>query len=169
MPAVPNSLGVRPLNEIAHEASPSPVFMYGKLLSKPLRGRDIQSRSADCWPELAASSRGLAPEPSPENVGAISTFALQALNDRSISPAERFPVVCTISDLESADRVIALKEAEHRLFLEQRFPGWESRTLYWHVDDIDVAEPADTIAAIDQLVHELIKDCQNDNQRPDGP
>jgi protein-tyrosine phosphatase len=110
-----------------------------------------------------AYSRGLAPEPSPENVGAISMFALQALNDRSIAPAERFPVVCTIGDLESADRVIALKEAEHRLFLETRFPGWENRTSYWHVDDIDVAEPADTIAAIDQLVHELIKDCRNDN------
>ncbi|WP_334358649.1 MULTISPECIES: arsenate-mycothiol transferase ArsC [unclassified Bradyrhizobium] len=110
-----------------------------------------------------ASSRGLALEPSPENVGAISMFALQALNDRSISPAERFPVVCMIDDLESADRVIALKEAEHRLILEKRFPGWENRTSYWHVDDIDVAEPADTIATIDQLVHELIKDCQKDN------
>ena len=109
-----------------------------------------------------AFSRGLATEPSPENVGAISTFALQALNDRSISPAERFPVVCTIGDLESADRIIALKEAEHRLFLEQRFPGWENRASYWHVDDIDVAEPVDTIAKIDQLIRELIKDCQND-------
>ena len=109
-----------------------------------------------------AFSRGLATEPSPENVGAISTFALQALNDRSISPAERFPVVCTIGDLESADRIIALKEAEHRLFLEQRFPGWENRASYWHVHDIDVAEPADTIAAIDRLVRELIVDCRND-------
>ena len=110
-----------------------------------------------------AFSRGLAPEPSPENVGAISIYALQALNERSISPEERFPVVCTIGDLESADRVIALKEAEHRLFLAQRFPGWEERTSYWHVHDIDVAEPAVTIAAIDRLVRELIRDCQNDN------
>jgi protein-tyrosine phosphatase len=110
-----------------------------------------------------ASSRGLASEPSPENVGAISIFALQALTDRSISPAERFPVVCTIGDLEAADRVIALKEAEHRLFLTQRFPGWENRTSYWHVDDIDVAEPADTIARIDRLVRELIKDCESSN------
>lgn len=111
-----------------------------------------------------ASSRGLAPEPSPENVGAISVFTLWALNDRSIPPAERLPVVCTIGDLEAADRVIALKEAEHRLFLAQRFPGWEDRTLYWHVDDVDVGEPADTIAQIDQLVRELIKDCQDDHQ-----
>lgn len=111
-----------------------------------------------------ASSRGLAPEPSPDNVGAISVFARQALKDRSISPAERFPAVCTIVDLESADRVIALKEAEHRLLLAQRFPDWENRTSYWHVDDIDVAEPADTIAKIDQLVRELIRDCQNDRR-----
>lgn len=111
-----------------------------------------------------ASSRGLAPEPSPENVGAMSTFALQALNDRSISAAERFPVVCTIGDLESADRVIALKEAEHRLMLKDRFPEWEHRTSYWHVDDIDVAEPADTIAAIDQLVHQLIEECRKDEK-----
>jgi len=111
-----------------------------------------------------AFSRGLAPEPSPDNVGAISIFTRRALSDRSISLVERFPVVCTIGDLESADRVIALKEAEHRLFLEQRFPGWENRTLYWHVDDIDVAEPADTIAKIDQLIRDLIKECQNDNR-----
>lgn len=111
-----------------------------------------------------ASSRGLAPEPSPENVGAISTFALQALTDRSISMTERLPVVCTIGDLESADRVIALKEAEHRLFLETRFPGWENRTTYWHVHDIDVAEPADTIAAIDRLVRELIRDFQDEDR-----
>ena len=111
-----------------------------------------------------AFSRGLAPEPSPENVGAISIFARQALSDRSIPLVERLPVVCTIGDLEAADRVIALKEAEHRLFLTQRFPGWEDRTTYWHVDDIDVAEPADTIAKIDQLVRELIKDCQNERR-----
>jgi protein-tyrosine phosphatase len=111
-----------------------------------------------------AFSRGLAPEPSPENVGAISIFTRQALSDRRIPLVERLPVVCTIGDLEAADRVIALKEAEHRLFLTQRFPGWEDRTTYWHVDDIDVAEPADTIAKIDQLVRELIKDCQNERR-----
>lgn len=111
-----------------------------------------------------AFSRGLAPEPSPENVGAISIFALRALNDRNISPADRFPDLCTIGDLEAADRVVALKEAEHRLFLETRFPGWEDRTSYWHVDDIDVAEPAVTIAAIDRLVRELIKDLQDENR-----
>ena len=110
-----------------------------------------------------AFSRGLAAEPSPENVGAISTFARQALNDRRISAAERFPVVCTIGDLESADRVVALKEAEHRVMLKNRFPEWEHRTAYWHVDDIDVAEPADTLAAIDRLVDELIRDCQKDD------
>jgi protein-tyrosine phosphatase len=111
-----------------------------------------------------AFSRGLAPEPSPENVGAISIFALRALNDRNISPADRFPDLCTIGDLEAADRVVALKEAEHRLFLETRFPGWEDRTSYWHVDDIDVAEPAVTIAAIDRLVRELIKDLQDEDR-----
>jgi protein-tyrosine phosphatase len=110
-----------------------------------------------------ASSRGLASEPSPENVGAISTFARQALNDRSISAAERLPVVCMIGDLESADLVIALKEVEHRAMLKTRFPEWEHRALYWHVDDIDVAEPAETIAAIDRLVDQLIKDCQKDD------
>lgn len=109
-----------------------------------------------------ASSRGLAPEPSPENVGAMSVYTLQALNDRRISPTERYPVVCTLDDLEAADRVIALKEAEHRLFLAQRFPGWENRTLYWHVDDIDVGEPAEAIAKIDQLVRELVRECRND-------
>jgi protein-tyrosine phosphatase len=109
-----------------------------------------------------AFSRGLAPEPSPDNVGPISIFTRQALADRRILLAERFPVVCSIADLEAADRIIALKEAEHRLFLTQRFPGWEERTTYWHVDDIDVAQPPDTIAKIDRLVRELIEGCRDE-------
>lgn len=97
-------------------------------------------------------------------MGAISIFTRQALTDRSILLAERFPVVCSIGVLEAADPLIALKEAKHRLFLTQRFPGWEDRTTYWHVDDIDVAQPPDTIAKIDRLVRELIKDCQKDGR-----
>ena len=105
-----------------------------------------------------ALSRGLALKPSPENVGPISVFAHKALVARAIHPAERLPIVCQVDDLASSDLVVAIKEAEHRALLAERFPGWENRTSYWHVHDIDAAEPSEAIAAIERLVRALIAD-----------
>ena len=41
----------------------------------------------------------------------------------------------TTDDLEGADRVVALKEAEHRPLLQERFPAWANKVEFWHVDD----------------------------------
>ena len=52
--------------------------------------------------------------------------------------------------------VIALKEAEHRPFVEQRFPEAASRVTYWHVDDIGFAHSSIALAMIDEHVDQLI-------------
>jgi len=107
-----------------------------------------------------ASSRGLALERGSENIGPISLFTLQALADRGITPWARFPLACNNKDLESSHLVVAMKEAEHRILLAEKFPGWESRVLYWHVHDIDAANPTDALATINRLVLELVRFVQ---------
>src|SRR5437762_5640447 len=63
-----------------------------------------------------ALSRGLALERGVNNVGpmaASAITALEALGVRAFDAVARFPVQATINDLEGADRIIALKHAEH--------------------------------------------------------
>ena len=74
-----------------------------------------------------AHSRGLALERGAHNVGPISQFALHALKELEITArgANRFPQQCTTADLASADFVVAVKEAEHRPLMRDRFAEWE--------------------------------------------
>jgi protein-tyrosine phosphatase len=113
---------------------------------------------ATCW---RAISRGLALDRSTENVGPLSYLTVQALADRQITPLERLPLACSLQDLESAAMVVAMKEAEHRLLLRERFPGWENRVSYWHVHDIDAGEASDAITSMDRLVTELLASCRS--------
>ena len=105
-----------------------------------------------------AFSRGLAESSSPENVGPMSRFALDALRAKNILPegATRYPQCCTLADFDTARLVIALKEAEHRPLLEQRFPEMATRVRFWHVDDIEQAHPTDALAKIDDYIDDLI-------------
>ena len=41
----------------------------------------------------------------------------------------------TTDDLEGADRIVALKQAEHLPLLQERFPAWAEKVEFWHVDD----------------------------------
>jgi protein-tyrosine phosphatase len=109
-----------------------------------------------------AFSRGLAEKGSPDNVGPMSRFAIEALQEKAIVPegAARYPLSCSLADFDKAELVIALKEAEHRPWLKRRFAEMADRVKYWQVDDIDVAKPADAIAVIDRLVRDLIRDIQ---------
>lgn len=105
-----------------------------------------------------AFSRGLAERGSPDNVGPISSFALDGLEARGIIPLEatRFPRPVMLADFEQAQRIIALKETEHRPMALLRFPQVADRIEYWHVDDIGLAHPADALALIDANVDALI-------------
>ncbi len=68
----------------------------------------------------------------------------------------RFPAACRIEDLETADLIVAMNEAEHRALLEDRFAGWQDSATYWHVSDIDFVQPAEATAQIDSMVRNLI-------------
>jgi translation initiation factor 1 len=85
-----------------------------------------------------ASSRGLALERGVNNVGPMAVPAIKALEALGVRAAEamtRFPAQVTTDDLEGADRVVALKHAEHLPLLQERFPAWIEKVEFWHVDD----------------------------------
>jgi protein-tyrosine phosphatase len=111
-----------------------------------------------------AFSRGLAEKGSPENVGPMSRFALEALQTKAILPegSARYPVSCSLADFDDAQLVIALKEAEHRPLIEQRFPEVADRVRYWHVDDVEFAHPTHALEMIDNRVEELISMLQSE-------
>ena len=85
-----------------------------------------------------ASSGGLALERGVNNVGPMAVeavTALEALGVRAGEAVTRLPVQVTTDDLERADRVVALKQAEHLPLLQERFPAWADKVEFWHVDD----------------------------------
>jgi protein-tyrosine phosphatase len=102
----------------------------------------------------AAYSRGLAIERGIFNVGRLSAHVVEALAERGLTPrsANRVPQQCTRADLQAADYIVALKEAEHRPLLIERFPEWEDRVEYWHIHDVTDATPAVALSSIaDQI------------------
>ena len=110
-----------------------------------------------------AFSRGAAERGSPDNVGPMSRFALEALEAQAIAPegGVRAPMPCVAADFREADLVIALKDAEHRPLIERRFPEVAGNVSYWNVDDIEFAPPSIALAMIDSQVRELIATLQS--------
>jgi protein-tyrosine phosphatase len=104
-----------------------------------------------------AESRGLAIELGVQNVGPISAHTLERLAALGIPAGDylRSPLQASETDLRSADLVVALKEAEHRPLLRERFPAWPDRVEYWHVHDLDCAGPGDALPGLERLVHDL--------------
>lgn len=111
-----------------------------------------------------ADSRALAIELGACNVGPISTYVVDAMSSRGLtcSSADRLPIGCELADLVDADRIIALKEAEHRPRMRRKFPEWEDRVEYWHVHDLDAGTPAEALALIERRVIELVESLARD-------
>ncbi len=104
-----------------------------------------------------ADSRGLAIELNRPNAGAISHFAVDGLNRLDIDVSElRFPQKVTVDDLEAADLVIAMYDAEHRPMVLERIPDWVDRIEFWRVPDIDFVPPSIALPEIEQQVKSLI-------------
>ncbi len=85
-----------------------------------------------------ASSRGLALERGVNNVGPMAASAIRALEAMGVRAGDaitRMPAQVTIDDLAGADRIVALKQAEHLPLLQERFPSWAEKVEFWHVDD----------------------------------
>jgi protein-tyrosine phosphatase len=102
-----------------------------------------------------ATSRAL--HISGRNVGPISIHAKQGLAERGIElPYEiRFPQELTEQDLQLAKRIVAVKEAEHRSMVAEKFPAWTDRVEFWQIHDIDCAEPAHALPELHDAVVKL--------------
>jgi predicted translation initiation factor SUI1 len=114
-----------------------------------------------------ASSRGLALERGVNNVGPMAVEAINALNRMGVCAGEdcaRPPAQVTAEDLERADRVVALKLAEHLPLLQERFPAWAEKVEFWHVDDAPEA-----LALIEREVMGLVARILGGGNRPDSP
>jgi len=101
-----------------------------------------------------ATSRGLALERGVNNVGPIAASALTALAALGVRAGDavtRLPAQVTTGDLERAERIIALKQAEHLPLLQERFPAWAEKVEFWHVDDAPEA-----LALIEREVMSLV-------------
>ena len=92
------------------------------------------------------------------NIGPISRYTVAALAERGIALAgpPREPLQLSAADLAEAELVVAVKEAEHRRAMISLFPDWADRVEYWHVDDLDCAEPESALPELEQLVSDLI-------------
>jgi protein-tyrosine phosphatase len=103
-----------------------------------------------------ADSAGL--EPTPLNPGFLSRHTLAACSRLGLPVPDpnRFPRWVTAEDLAASQLVIAVKEAEHRSMLVRDFPAHVDRVEFWHVHDIDCAEPCDTIADLERRVASLV-------------
>jgi protein-tyrosine phosphatase len=104
-----------------------------------------------------AESRGF--RLSPSNVGPISVHAVEGLRRREIPLPEphRFPMVVVERDFEIFDHIIAVKAIEHRPKMLEKFPTWADRIEYWHIDDVDCAEPDVALVELEGQVRELIE------------
>ncbi len=113
-----------------------------------------------------ASSRGLALERGVSNVGPMAVSAVRALEARGVRAGEavaRLPAQVTTDDLERADRIVALKHAEHLPLLQERFPAWADRVEFWHVDDAP-----EVLGLIEQEVMGLVARLLGGSDRQEG-
>ena len=108
--------------------------------------------------EWSAFSRALAIESGSGNIGPISPFTRKACDARGLVIPQPTPFPCGVreEDFTAARRVIALKEAEHRRYMRDKFPHWESRVEYWHVHDLDAAPFDEACDQIERHVTDLI-------------
>jgi translation initiation factor 1 len=113
-----------------------------------------------------ASSRGLALERGINNVGPMAVAAVKALEALGVRAAEavtRLPAQVTTDDLDMADRIVALKQAEHLSLLQERFPAWAENVEFWHVDDAP-----EVLGLIEQEVMGLVARILGGGQRQES-
>jgi protein-tyrosine phosphatase len=107
-----------------------------------------------------ATSAGLLPADLLAELDPISPSVLERLRSLGmvLDGRPRSPRSACRADFESAHRVIALKEAEHRPLMRRNFPDWEDRIVYWTVHDVDVAPPSETLPLIERAVDDLVEE-----------
>jgi protein-tyrosine phosphatase len=106
-----------------------------------------------------ADSAGLWPNCRQHNPGPISRDTLAALRARGVELPEthRSPRDVAATDIQRAASTIALKEAEHRPIILQRFPELLARVEFWHVHDVGDAPPSEALPLIETNVLALLE------------
>lgn len=124
---------------------------------------------AQC-PGWVALSRGIAVDLGSHNVGPIAPQATDGLQQRGVPfdpTAARMPRSLEISDLDSADSIIALKYAEHFPLMRDRFFSRLSaneiaRMEYWDIHDIDVMSSDKALPLIEERLDDLMTRLRGD-------
>ena len=106
-----------------------------------------------------AFSRGLAIHLVDGDLSPHTELALyERAIDRSMTGQTRTSL--TEKDLKRADRIIALKEVEHRPLMQRLFPEWADKVEYWGVHDLDGAMPDEALPQIETRVGHLIDELR---------
>ena len=103
-----------------------------------------------------AESRGIVTQFA-HGLGPISVHVLKGLAARGIEANGqcRYPIQLQESDVAAASLIIAMKEAEHRAFLEENYPNWMGKIEYWDVHDVDVVPVNETLPQIERQLQLL--------------
>ncbi|EDN69890.1 Protein tyrosine phosphatase [Beggiatoa sp. PS] len=106
-----------------------------------------------------ADSRGLAIERGINNIQVISPYADRGLRRRGLRVPinERFPCQAINEDFETAYKIIALDECEHRPLIETRFSKWINEVEYWEIHDIDRTFPTIAMEQMERRISKLIQ------------
>ena len=142
-----------------HQTSQTVLFLCTGNYYRSRFAEELFNHKADAiamgW---QAQSRALAIERGAGNIGPLSPFTLHGLAARGCSAkaGTRMPLACAASDLETAQRIIALNEPEHRPLVRTRFPQWETRIEFWQVEDVEFVRPDAALAAIEEQVDRLL-------------
>src|SRR5688572_431583 len=117
-----------------------------------------------------AESRGLDLGIGKHNVGPLSPYTRDACAARCLAIPDplRLPMAVCERDLHAARLVVAVKEAEHRRYLQHLFPAWSDRVRYWHVHDLDAGGAEQAMADLDRLVRTLLDEMAAWAAVPDG-
>ena len=115
-----------------------------------------------------AESRGLALERGVHNVGPMSAAAQRRLHALGIPTEDylRLPLPVTEADLQRADLIVAVKEAEHAPLLRERFPRWADRSRFWHIHDVECAPVEEALAGIEREVTALAAELRAGGHGP---
>lgn len=107
-----------------------------------------------------AFSRGLAIHLAPPD--GLSPHTTRRLRQRGIAFAHTGsgPVQAAERDFDRADRIVALRETEHRPLMARLHPAWEDRVEYWEISDLDGATPDVALAAIEAHVGRLLAELE---------
>lgn len=134
-------------------------------------GNYYRSRFAEMWFNHLASasglawraeSRGLATETNHLLPGVISPATIAALAARGVIMPEphREPITCRPVDFPLVDRVVALKEAEHRPLMRSRHPDWAEQIEYWDFHDVDCCPSEEMLPRLAARVEELVEELR---------